>query len=297
MLRRSSLVVGRWGGFGAAFGGNGKARVTFGEEEAKEQEGEAGEGEGGEQEQKRKYDHFDPNDPGNMPLQEYMKITEAYQLFGFGLTEEVTADEVKKRFKKLALKAHPDSGGSSDDFKKLIDAHKIMQSVRHDRATKTKSGKKTNIKVNFTRESFDSMTNTPHRESAEEITKVDRTDLICFALACTAVFGWYIYYKYERSVRLVRSRGRLKDEHMFEQDEPKPNQETHQWHAWRTTDTERQALKWIEQTYLTHETQKEREALGVKGISAFSPQRAKGFRPEEDVIAAPPTGIPGACAG
>jgi DnaJ-domain-containing protein 1 len=43
-----------------------------------------------------------------------------------GLSEGASADEIKKRFRELALKYHPDKGGDSERFIELLDAYKKL---------------------------------------------------------------------------------------------------------------------------------------------------------------------------
>lgn len=42
-------------------------------------------------------------------------------LEALGLPEDATEDQVKARFKELSKKAHPDLGGSADEFNKLVE--------------------------------------------------------------------------------------------------------------------------------------------------------------------------------
>ena len=39
-----------------------------------------------------------------------------------GVSEKASGDEIKKAFRKLSLKHHPDRGGDSDVFKKINEA-------------------------------------------------------------------------------------------------------------------------------------------------------------------------------
>ena len=43
-----------------------------------------------------------------------------------GVPKTATTDEIKKAFKKKALKAHPDKGGDPEVFKELNLAHEIL---------------------------------------------------------------------------------------------------------------------------------------------------------------------------
>ncbi len=43
-----------------------------------------------------------------------------------GVTKEATTDEIRKAFKKLAVKHHPDRGGDADKFKEINAAHEVL---------------------------------------------------------------------------------------------------------------------------------------------------------------------------
>lgn len=48
-------------------------------------------------------------------------------LYYFGLTPGASVDDIKKKFRELAKKYHPDCGGNSDKMIELLDAyHKLM---------------------------------------------------------------------------------------------------------------------------------------------------------------------------
>lgn len=47
-----------------------------------------------------------------------------YELLG--LAPGATADEVKKAFRKKAIREHPDKGGDAEKFKKLTEAYEIL---------------------------------------------------------------------------------------------------------------------------------------------------------------------------
>lgn len=43
-----------------------------------------------------------------------------------GLSEGVTIEDIKKRFRELALKYHPDKGGDSERFMEILDTYKKL---------------------------------------------------------------------------------------------------------------------------------------------------------------------------
>ena len=49
---------------------------------------------------------------------------ELYNLIG--VSENASMAEIKKEFRKKALKSHPDKGGDPEEFKKLGEAYNIL---------------------------------------------------------------------------------------------------------------------------------------------------------------------------
>ncbi|MDR0607238.1 MAG: DnaJ domain-containing protein [Candidatus Peribacteria bacterium] len=43
-----------------------------------------------------------------------------------GVSETATTDEIKKAFRKLAVKHHPDKGGSKEKFQEINEAHAVL---------------------------------------------------------------------------------------------------------------------------------------------------------------------------
>lgn len=43
-----------------------------------------------------------------------------------GVSKKATGDEIKKAFRKLALKAHPDKGGDPEVFKEITVAYEVL---------------------------------------------------------------------------------------------------------------------------------------------------------------------------
>jgi hypothetical protein len=43
-------------------------------------------------------------------------------VFGFSATEAVTADSLDSKFRQLAHTAHPDKGGTSEQFQRIVNA-------------------------------------------------------------------------------------------------------------------------------------------------------------------------------
>jgi hypothetical protein len=242
MLKRNALILGtQW----KATRARNKTRRDKPEPEP-EEEAEKG----------RTYDHwqkakeeFEDEEQQNAgtPGREYMKLQEAYEIFGYSLSQKIERDELKKRFRKLTLKMHPDQGGDHEQFQKLVEAHKLLEAVRHDKNETKSSGTKKNVKSTFTRETFDNMTNTPHRETMIDMMKFDNLDVFLCALAPILVFLLYAWHEYDRGVRLIRARDRLTEEDMIQQYEG--TKKEHKWHAWRVTTDEREALAFIEEKF------------------------------------------------
>ena len=51
-------------------------------------------------------------------MEDYYKV--------LGVSEKASGDEIKKAFRKLSLKHHPDRGGDSDVFKKINEAYQTL---------------------------------------------------------------------------------------------------------------------------------------------------------------------------
>lgn len=50
--------------------------------------------------------------------------TELYDVLG--LTKEASSEDIKKAFRKLAVKYHPDRGGDAEKFKEINAAHEVL---------------------------------------------------------------------------------------------------------------------------------------------------------------------------
>lgn len=55
-----------------------------------------------------------------------MELHEALEIFGFKDGEDIDSTELKKRYRKLALKNHPDHGGDADKFKDINEANSML---------------------------------------------------------------------------------------------------------------------------------------------------------------------------
>ena len=53
-----------------------------------------------------------------------MDTTKYYEIIG--VSKSATTDEVKKAFRKAALKAHPDKGGDPEKFKEMTVAYEVL---------------------------------------------------------------------------------------------------------------------------------------------------------------------------
>mmetsp|Transcript_17663 Transcript_17663/g.15043 ORF Transcript_17663/g.15043 Transcript_17663/m.15043 type:complete len:91 (-) Transcript_17663:226-498(-) len=56
-----------------------------------------------------------------------------------GVSKDATSSEIKKAFRKLAIKHHPDKGGDADKFKEITRAYEVLSDdekrQRYDRYT------------------------------------------------------------------------------------------------------------------------------------------------------------------
>ena len=63
-----------------------------------------------------------------------MHPLEALKVLGLQDIKELTADEVKRAYRKLAMKHHPDKGGDAEKFKRIVYAYEsLSQDLTHAR--------------------------------------------------------------------------------------------------------------------------------------------------------------------
>ena len=74
-----------------------------------------------------KYDYKPYDDPGYKYDYNFYQPNYYEELKFFGLTESASLEDIKKRYKMLALKYHPDKGGDPEDFKKLLNYYEKLQ--------------------------------------------------------------------------------------------------------------------------------------------------------------------------
>lgn len=56
-----------------------------------------------------------------------MDIREALKIFEFSEYDDISDSDLKKKFRELALKHHPDSGGDESKFKLINEANKVLK--------------------------------------------------------------------------------------------------------------------------------------------------------------------------
>ena len=47
-----------------------------------------------------------------------------------GVSQDASADEINKAFRKLAVKYHPDAGGDAEQFKKISQAYEVLSDAK-----------------------------------------------------------------------------------------------------------------------------------------------------------------------
>jgi DnaJ-class molecular chaperone len=72
-------------------------------------------------------------------------------LNNMNLLETATSDEVKKRFQQLAMKAHPDQGGTVEEFRQLRDTYYVAlkESKRNTKCKTCNGTKRVRVKSSF----------------------------------------------------------------------------------------------------------------------------------------------------
>ena len=63
-----------------------------------------------------------------------VNIEEAIKLLDFNLSEEATEYSLKKQYRKMVLKHHPDKGGNNDKFLKIKEAYDIVKKYLRERS-------------------------------------------------------------------------------------------------------------------------------------------------------------------
>lgn len=78
-----------------------------------------------------------------------MELYEALSILGFKDGEDIDSVELKKRYRKLALKYHPDHGGDTEKFKEINEANSmLLQRLKlFERIKKIKESQKTHSAV------------------------------------------------------------------------------------------------------------------------------------------------------
>lgn len=182
---------------------------------------------------RRVYEQFEGHisgDKGHMTLQQ------ACTIFGFQMDEEWKKKDVKKRFQKLALKFHPDHGGTSEQFQMLREAQQLLLTHRHDRGSdNAQPGAKKDAAggVNFRRMNYDNLTNTIHRQTADrpEYRSFGLQDFVVFFVFIACVGGYYLYKTYTTQMRVLRSRWSYSEEKIRDDYKGRTASES-AWHPW-----------------------------------------------------------------
>ncbi|EPY27782.1 chaperone protein DNAJ [Strigomonas culicis] len=170
-----------------------------------------------------------------------MTLQQACTIFGFQLDEDWNKKEVKKRFKKLALKFHPDHGGTTEQFLMLKEAENIMMTHRHDRG---KDRAKQKGDVNFKRMNYDDLTGTIHRQTADrkEYRSFGIMDFAVFLVVVSSFLGYYVYNAYQTQKRIVAGRWSYTTDQLKEY---KGNKDRTSWHPWKTDNDTRDTMDTI----------------------------------------------------
>ncbi|XQJ30738.1 DnaJ domain containing protein, putative [Leishmania guyanensis] len=180
------------------------------------------------------YERFEGHisgDKGHMTLQQ------ACTIFGYQLDEEWTKKDIRKRFQKLALRFHPDKGGTSEQFLTLKEAQHLLLTHRRDRGAdrgaKGAKGEGDAGGINFRRMNYDNLTNTIHRQTADnpEYRSFSLQDFAIFLVCFTAAALYYLYKTYTTQMQVLRSRWSYSEDAIHADYKGKAPSES-MWHPW-----------------------------------------------------------------
>ncbi|KAG8349106.1 hypothetical protein ERJ75_000713300 [Trypanosoma vivax] len=160
----------------------------------------------------------------------YMTYQQACSIFGFQMSDRLEMVEIKKRFNTLVMRFHPDHGGTSEQFQLLREAHKLLLAHRHDKGAAMKG---TDAGVNFRRMSYDEMTNSIHRQTAEnsEYRSFSIRDIFFFATFSVFLVSLYLYRTFQTQMRILCSRWSYTEEQLSSET---VQQNVSSWHPWRS---------------------------------------------------------------
>eukprot|EP00758_Cryptobia_borreli_P002184 Tbor_TRINITY_DN2842_c0_g1::TRINITY_DN2842_c0_g1_i1::g.23153::m.23153 len=191
---------------------------------------------------------------------DYMTLQLACTLFGYKLSDRFEKKDLKARFNKLALKYHPDHGGTEKEFQTLIEAHKLLQSHRHDKGGNRFNfhrAKPKNVKEETSRPTKEK----PFGEVTDDNKTYDSYDIAIFIVVFTGIVMYYIRHARYIQNELQTKRARLTEDDM--DDETKLMSKEHDWHPWRATQNEKDEMAKIAviQGSISEEVAREKAAL------------------------------------
>lgn len=181
---------------------------------------------------RRAYEQFEGHisgDKGHMTLQQ------ACTIFGYQMNEEWTKPDIKKRFQKLALRFHPDNGGTGEQFQLLKEAQQLLLTHRRDKgADASRGAAKQSSEINFRRMNYDNLTNTIHRQTADhpEYRSFSLQDFVVFFVFLFMAVFYYCYTTYKTQMRVLSSRWSYSEENLPHTGHGSPTTDK-AWHPWR----------------------------------------------------------------
>lgn len=189
--------------------------------------------------------------PADVP----MKLTEAYAIFGYTMSDTVERANLKERFKALAKRHHPDLGGNPKDFMRLQEAHKMLQ--HHSHEPRAGPGKKKR-EATFTKKSVSEVRGDVSHENREETTQVDLWDYAILGIVLPLGIYWY-YSSTDRVMKKISdNRSRMSPEEMRPINPDAFTRPKHSWHAWQASNAQRDMVREAEEGRLARLEQDER---------------------------------------
>ena len=155
-----------------------------------------------------------------------VKISQAFGLFGFKLNESVSRTRLKKKYRQLLLKHHPDHGGTNENFRLLQESYKLLDRYADDPLRKP-------IECNRVTHDEGSGYN---RVSTSKESLTDGWDVLAMFFGISLLLGWLARRQALLHQTLYVKNFKMKHEELEPPTEEAVRDPKQAWHAWRADD-------------------------------------------------------------